>query len=248
VSLYDEIGRNYARFRREDPRIAEAVRAALGDARSVVNVGAGAGAYEPRDLEVLAVEPSATMLAQRPTDGAPAVQASAEMLPLENRSYDAAMALLTIHHWKDVQAGLAELRRVARQRIVILTWDQAVFSQFWLCREYVPELAAYDEGRAIGVGWLSAQLGGADVRVVEVPHDCLDGFACAYWRRPERYLDPEARAAISTFAALGERAEPGLARLAADLESGAWAERHRDLLERASLDVGYRLVVAEQHR
>jgi SAM-dependent methyltransferase len=244
VALYDEIGRNYARYRRQDPRLAAAIREALGDARSVVNVGAGSGAYEPEDLDVLAVEPSATMLAQRAPDAAPAVQASAEALPLEDGSYDAAMALLTIHHWHDVERGLRELQRVARRRIVILTWDQAVFTRYWLCQEYVPELAAYDDDRAIDLGWLSAKLGGAEVRVLEVPHDCLDGFACAYWRRPERYLDPEARAAISTFAALGERAEPGLARLAADLESGAWHERHRDLLERESLDVGYRLVVA----
>jgi SAM-dependent methyltransferase len=174
------------------------------------------------------------------------VQASAEALPLEDGSYDAAMALLTIHHWQDVERGLAELRRVARRRIVVLTWDHPVFSRFWLSQEYVPELVAYDDGRAIDVDWLAAQLGGAEVRVVEVPHDCRDGFAGAYWRRPERYLDPEARSAISTFAALGERAEPGLARLAADLESGAWHARHRDLLERESLDLGYRLVVAEQ--
>jgi SAM-dependent methyltransferase len=246
VALYDQIGRNYAQFRRPDPRIAAAIREALGDARTVVNVGAGTGAYEPDDLEVLAVEPSATMLAQRAPGAAPAVQASAEALPLEDDSYDAAMALLTVHHWQDVERGLAELRRVARRRIVVLTWDQEVCARFWLSREYVPELAVYDETRAVDLDRLAASLGGAEIRVVEVPHDCRDGFACAYWRRPEMYLDPEARAAISTFAALGDRAEPGLARLAADLASGAWHERHRDLLQRESIDAGYRLVVSQQ--
>lgn len=243
---YDTIGATYAITRRPDPRIGALIGAALGDARSVINVGAGTGSYEPPQT-VLAVEPSSVMSRQRPAGAAPVVQARAEALPAADGAADAAMALLTVHHWADLEAGVAELRRVARRRVVILTWDQLVFREFWLLSEYLPELAKLEDARAVPVNRLAALLGGARIEPVPVPHDCTDGFAAAYWRRPEAYLDPVVRAGISMLAQTGDEVlRPGLDRLAADLESGRWRRRHGDLLKREALDAGYRLLIAER--
>jgi SAM-dependent methyltransferase len=238
--VYDRIGTGYARTRRPDPRLAAALWEALGDARTVVNVGAGAGSYEP-PCTVLAVEPSSAMVAQRPADAAPVVRAVAEALPLRDGGVDAALAVLTLHHWDDWPAGVAELRRVAG-RVVVLTWDQRVSGHFWLL-DYFPELRDLDAGRAVDVDALVAGLGGATVVPWAVPHDCHDGFLAAHWRRPARYLDPAVRAGMSLFRQ-GDPAivERGLARLRADLEDGSWAARHGDLLERDTLDTGYRIV------
>ncbi|MET7485943.1 methyltransferase domain-containing protein [Streptomyces sp. NPDC005538] len=245
MTAYNSIGATYSYVRRPDPRIAGAIRKALGDAGTVINVGAGAGSYEPPQT-VLAVEPSSVMIAQRPTGSAPAVEASAESIPLANDSADAVMALLTVHHWDDLEAGIGELLRIARQRVVIFTWDQTVFRRFWLLDEYLPQAAAFAENRAVAVERLTALLGGARVETVPIPHDCSDGFAAAYWRRPEAYLDPQVRAGISMLALTDEKLlRPGVARLSDDLSSGLWYERHADLLNCEALDVGYRLLVAE---
>jgi SAM-dependent methyltransferase len=246
VAIYDAIGTTYTDTRRPDPRIGTRIAAALGDVASVINVGAGAGSYETART-VLAVEPSPVMISQRPAGSAPAVRARAEAIPVADGAADAVMALLTVHHWSDLEAGIAELRRVARRRVVILTWDQTVFRRFWLVDEYLPEAAAFDDTRAVPVERLAAMLGGARIEPVPVPHDCTDGFGAAFWRRPEAYLDPIVRAGISMLAQPGERVlAPGLARLAADLESGRWHERHRDLLARDEFDAGYRLVIDER--
>jgi SAM-dependent methyltransferase len=240
--LYDSIGKSYTDFRREDPRIGARIRAALGDARTVVNVGAGAGSYEPRDLEVTAVEPSETMIAQRPEGAAPVVRASAEELPFEDGSFDAAMVVLSDHHWRDHDRGLAELRRVAR-RVVLLTWDPATVHDFWLVSDYLP---CFED--LITEGFRIEQtidaLGGVRVEAVPVPHDCVDGFMGAYWRRPHAYLDPRVRASISACALMdGACLEEGMARLEADLHSGAWERRYADLLKLEELDLGYRLLI-----
>jgi SAM-dependent methyltransferase len=229
--------------RREDPRIAARIRAALGDARTVLNVGAGAGAYEPADLEVTAVEPSEVMRAQRPPGAAPVVAAAAEALPFPDDSFDAAMAVLTDHHWADHAQGLAELRRVARRR-VLFTWDEDTALDSWLVRDYLPGFARFSRPTRPLEGMLD-RLGGGRSEVVPIPHDCEDGFFHAYWRRPAAYLDAEVRAGISVFSLLppGE-VEEGLARLRADLESGAWRRRNTGLLELEELDLGYRLVIA----
>jgi SAM-dependent methyltransferase len=243
---YDEYGAGYATVRRPDPRIAAAIRTALGDVESVVNVGAGTGAYEPPDLRVVPVEPSATMRTQRPPDAPPALAGSAEALPLGDGAVEAALAVLTMHHWEDQARGLAELRRVARRRAVLLTWDPAFEGALWLVRDYLPELAALDRGRFWTLGQVARALGPSRVEPVPIPHDCTDGFMGAYWRRPERYLDPAVRPGMSTFNLIPPEAlDRGLAQLAADLESGAWHERNAELLERDELDLGYRLVVAE---
>lgn len=244
-AVYDSIGRNYARHRRPDPRIAARITAALGDARSVLNVGAGSGSYEPSDRHVIAVEPSAVMLAQRPSGAATAVQARAEALPFPDRAFDATMAVLTIHHWSDRVAGVAECARVARERVVVLTWDPGS-DDFWLLRDYFPEFVDSDRKAFPPITSYVAAFG-PDVQVaidaVPVPHDCVDGFLGAYWARPAAYLDPGVRAGMSSFARPGT--EAGLARLTADLASGVWHARNGHLLEEETVDLGYRLVVAQ---
>ena len=246
MAIYDTLGATYARTRQPDPRIEAQIHVALANMADVINIGAGTGSYEPPHT-VLAVEPSQVMLAQRPPGSAPAVRAVAEHLPLRDNAADAVMALLTIHHWTDLAAGIAELRRVARRRIVILTWDQEVFRErFWLVREYLPQAAEFDDVRAVPIDRLTGLLGEARLEPVPVPHDCTDGFGAAYWRRPHAYLDPRVRAGISMLAQTGESAlAPGLARLADDLTTGRWHARHADLMERGTLDVGYRLLVTD---
>jgi SAM-dependent methyltransferase len=241
---YDTIGRVYARHRSADPRIMGQIERALGDAHSVVNVGAGAGSYEPADRRVTAVEPSNVMLAQRRPDAAPVVRAIAEALPFPNDSFDAALATFTVHHWSDPARGLRELQRVAR-RHVILTFDQGDewLDDFWLTRDYLPK--AHFRGELFSaLSQVLTEIEPARVEVVPVPFDCRDGFFCAYWRRPHAYLDPDVRASISALALLDDAVlEPGLRKLAADLRSGAWHERNRALLELDAYDFGYRLVV-----
>ena len=244
---YAGLGISYARQRRPDPRIAAQINAALGDARTVVNVGAGTGSYEPADRSVLAVEPSLVMLGQRPSRAAPAVRAPAESLPFPDRAFDVAMAVLTVHHWTSPAAGLAELRRVAGRQVV-LTWDPVVTSQFWLVDDYLPEIAERERELAcLSVVQAGLGAGGREVHVQVVPvaGDCRDGVLGAYWRRPEAYLKPEIRAAMSGIALLDQQTvRAGLGRLAADLASGRWHERYGQLLGRDELDLGYRLVVA----
>jgi Methyltransferase domain len=242
TALYDRIGRSYAATRGEDPRIAAAIHAALGDARTVLNVGAGAGAYEPRDRAVTAVEPSAVMRAQRPPHAAPCVDARAEALPFADGSFDAAMAVFSDHHWSDRLGGLRELRRVAR-RAVVMQWDPATREAFWLARDYLPSFG-YDHDGTFEAA--KAALGVTREHVVPIPHDCRDGFLLAYWRRPQAYLDATVRANISVFALLpAAEVDAMVAALRADLESGAWEARNADLLERDEYDLGLRLLVAE---
>ncbi|KBZ59527.1 methyltransferase domain-containing protein [Mycobacterium colombiense] len=242
---YDRIGATYRSTRRPDPRIASQVHAALTTMDTVVNVGAGSGSYEPAQT-VVAVEPSMVMIAQRPAGSAPCVRAVAEAIPLRDKCVDAAMALLTVHHWSDVATGIRQLRRVARRRIVVLTWDQSVIQNFWLLREYLPDAARINEELYVPLARLVELLGGAHVQTVPVPHDCTDGFGAAYWRRPHAYLDPTVRAGISmlAYARPGSLAE-GLGRLAADLRSGQWQQRHSELLDQHELDAGYRLLVSD---
>jgi len=245
TNVYDEIGVDYTANRQADPRIARQIHSALGDARSVVNVGAGTGAYEPSEREVLAVEPSRVMRAQRPPGGAPCIDATAESLPLPDRSFDAAMAILSLHHWSDWRAGVSELRRVARRRVVILTYDPAHGSRFWLLRDYLPELAALDIKRFPSIEEQAVAAEATVVDRVPLPRDCRDGFLGAHWRRPHAYLDPGIRAGISTFQLPGAQALlGGLERLARDLGTGRWEQRNRGILDLPELDIGHRLIIA----
>lgn len=242
TSCYDRIGVDYGELRKPDPRIAAMIEAALGGSRTVLNVGAGAGSYEPAGREVTALEPSIGMIRQRPASAAPVVQGRAEQLPFADRSFDASMAILTIHHWSDRAKGLKEMRRVTRGPIVILTYDPA-FRGFWLA-DYIPELVALDEAQMPSLSEYEKGLGPVTVASVPIPHDCTDGFLCAYWRRPRAYLDPRVRAAMSSFWALGDVTE-ALAALKEDLDGGAWLDRYNGLLTFDALDCGYRLVVTD---
>jgi SAM-dependent methyltransferase len=239
---YDTIGVDYTTNRRPDPRIAARIWAAVGDATRIINVGAGTGSYEDASRSIVAVEPSPVMLSQRPPGAAPAVQAAAECLPFPDDSFDVALALMTVHHWKDLRQGLSELRRVA-PRQVVFTFDQDTHASLWVFNEYVP--AAHGEPDPAPMDVVIEALGTDRVEVIPTPADCTDGFGSAYWRRPELYLSPEVRANISVFARLDQGlVEPGMTRLADDLASGAWHQRHADLMTMDSIDAGLRLVVA----
>ena len=241
---YDEIGRTYTATRRADPRIEAQLRSALHPARRVVNIGAGTGSYEAGLPVVAALEPSPVMIAQRSAGTAPVARGFAEHLPFADDSFDAALAIFTIHHWTDWRAGLAEVQRVAG-RVVMLTWDPAVQSLFWLTDEYLPESLTDPTFMGPTFAELDDALGGIRVEPVPIPADCQDGFFAAYWARPEAYLDPTVRAGISCCSLLDQTlVESRIARLADDLESGAWDERHPGLRDQASLDVGYRLVIS----
>jgi SAM-dependent methyltransferase len=245
-AAYDRMGVGYRQVRRPDPRIAARIEAALGDARSVLNVGAGTGSYEPSERDVTAVEPSRVMIDQRPPTAAPVVQARAERLPFEDDSFDAAMAIITVHHWGDLGAGLAEMRRVALQRVVVLTFDPAPMADLWLVRDYFPRTLEIHGDSMPPIEELVALLGPSTaVEPVPIPSGCEDGFFCALWDRPELHLDPEVRRASSVWHLMqAEETERGLAALRADLESGAWDERHGHLRTTPELDVGLRLLTA----
>ena len=237
-------GVGYSAQRRADPRIARLIVDALGDARTVVNVGAGAGSYEPVDRQVVAVEPSAAMRAQRPRHAAPAIDGVAEQLPFDDDAFDASMATVTVHQWRDLDKGLRELRRVARGPVVVLTFDGDALDRFWLKR-YVPELLAVERARSPAIDRIVAALGGATtVTPVPIPIDCIDGFSDAFYARPEAFLDDAVRRAQSAWTFL----QPGVeqrfvARLAEDLRSGAWDREHGEWRTKPSFEGALRLIV-----
>lgn len=238
--LYDKIGGSYGQTRVTDPLIAEPVWRELGDAQTVLNVGAGTGSYEPPDRHVVAVEPSATMREQRRAGAAKCIAASAESLPFPDASFDAAMSIASHWHWPDEARGFAEMRRVARDRIVVLTVDRARADDFWLTAEYLPTAHALWRP----VEETAAMIGVCEVVVIPISAGCADGFYQAFWRRPHAYLDDSIRKTMAVFARLDpiER-NLGLERLRADLDAGRWRERHADLLKRDEIDLGLRLLV-----
>jgi len=245
--VYDTIGRGYVAHRRPDPRwvavVAEHLGADEGDL--VVNVGAGSGSYEPTHCAVVAFEPSRVMVDQRPDGAAPVVRASASALPLSSGSAAVVLAILTVHHWDDPAAGLAELCRVAPRRVV-LAIDFELHSRFWLLEEYLPEVGEYVRRCGPGSDDIAAAIGATTSVPLIVPRDMRDGVLGAYWCRPEAYLDPAVRANASGLAL----ADPaviarGMRQLQADLSGGAWRDDHADLLGRDDVDLGYRLLVAD---
>ena len=242
---YEIHGGTYSRHRRGDPRIAERILAALGDSETVLNVGAGGGSYEPDDRWVLAVEPSATMRAQRPPGGAPAIAASAESLPFDDDTFDAAMACVTIHHWKPVEAGLAEMRRIARGPVVVFTFDLD-FLPDWQ-KEHLEEGLAVERTRFPSLDRVGEALGGRTrVETIPTPADCTDGFFEAFWNRPESLLDPEVRGAQSIWALVPDETESAMVdRLASALEDGSWDDANAHLRGQDEFNGALRLVISE---
>lgn len=244
---YGQIGTGYARIRQPDPRIAAQFHAALGDARTVLNVGAGAGSYEPTDRDVTAVEPSASMRAQRPPHLTEAIDATADSLPFDDDSFDASMASVTIHQWPDLEAGLGGMRRVTTGPVVILTFDPVPPEHWWIM-DYVPELLEVEAKRMPSIDRVAAAVGAvSEVQTVLVPNDCIDGFGQAFYGRPESMLDPEVRRAMSAWSFLDDAVvERFVSTLSADLESGAWDEQYGSFRTIENFDVGLRLVIGRR--
>jgi SAM-dependent methyltransferase len=243
---YNLMGHGYSGVRRPDPRLAAGIWSALGDAASVVNVGAGTGSYEQHDRDVIAIEPSEVMIAQRPANAARAIQASAEALPLEDKSVDAALAVLALQHWDDVELGLGEMVRVARRRVVLVTMDVDVLADLWLIRDYLPEALAAHAAGFPSIMWLLGVVPGSTASPMPVPRDCTDGFMAAFWGRPKAYLDPEIRSGTSVWHQLAPAVVTrALGKLQNDVESGEWDRRYGDLRQQSTLDVGLRLIRAE---
>lgn len=244
ADAYDALGRGYGAVRRPDSGIAAQIRAAIGSAASVLNVGAGSGSYEPLDVMTVAVEPSEVMILLRRPEAAPAVRGVAEALPFTDHRFDVALAVNSVHHWSDPAQGLAEMRRTSRRQVV-LTWDPVFRAErFWFARDYLPQAVGRELALAAVEDVIDALGPGATVAPVLLPADCADGFYAAYWARPAAYLDPNVRAAISVLAlAAPELVADAVRRLGADLRSGAWKERNAELLHLRRFDAGYRLVV-----
>jgi SAM-dependent methyltransferase len=241
-ALYDEIGAAYGGQRRTDPRIAARIWSALGDARTVLNVGAGTGSYEPPDRLVTAVEPSAVMRAARPVGAPRCIAASAESLPFPDGSFDAAIAVLSDHHWRDPIAGLLEMRRVAR-RVIVFQWDNTRVGEFWLVRDYLTEFIALSSRRPTLAERAAAI--GAVIEPVPIPWDCVDGFFHCYWRRPHAYLREPVRRGTSVWVQVGAAVENrAVSALAEHLAAGIWRERNKDLLVLEEAELGARLLVA----
>ena len=241
VKSYDKLGLEYSIKRKPDPRIAQYILEAVNQSRSIVNVGAGTGSYEPSHMPITAVEPSMQMIGQRQHQHN-VIQGIAESLPFQDASFDTCLAVLTIHHWSDVARGLNECARVARQKVVILTWDPDS-TGFWLTQDYFPEILSLDKSIFPSLEQLQLCLGSIQVKAVPVPADCVDGFLGAFWRRPEAYLEDSVRSGMSTFSKIPDL-KVKLAQLQKDLRSGVWYETNKHLLSKTSFDMGYRLITA----
>ncbi len=241
-TFYDTIGVKYSDLRKPDARIEKVIKRALGSAKTVLNVGAGTGSYEPVDRQVMAIEPSIEMIRQRNASAASTIQGYAEDLPFDDNSFDASMAVLTIHHWTDKEKGIKEMRRVTRGKVVILTFDPS-HRGFWLA-DYIPELVKLDELIMPRIADFKEWLGPVEVSAVPIPHDCSDGFLYAYWRRPSAYLDPRITAAMSSFWVVDKISE-GLRKLESDLATDNWAQQYSELLNFDEYDVGYRLITTK---
>ena len=239
---YDALASDYINYRIPDARIASAIRKHIPAGSRVLNVGAGQGSYEPENCNVVALEPSREMISRRPPDKRSAIRGLAESMPFADNCFDISLAILTIHHWHNIQKGLSEMKRVTCQKTIILTWN-GDFGDFWL-PDYFPEIAHIDTGLFPSIHKICGLLSDAtEIDIVEIPHDCTDGFMCAYWRRPKTYLNTAARNAISTFSRLNDL-DDGLKHLQSDIESGVWRKRYSSILQKDKLDCGYRLLIS----
>ena len=242
---YDQLAGFYKSHRKPDPRISGRILFHIDGAQRILNVGAGIGSYEPEDCDIVAIEPSYEMISQRKSSKAVLIQGIAENLPFRDNIFDISMGILTIHHWSDITSGLKEMVRVSRNKIILFTWI-GYGNDFWL-EKYIPEIVGIDDELFPTLEELDRIFGGISVETIEIPYDCSDGFMCAYWRRPEAYLDPNVRKAISTFSRM-PKIQNRLDRLQFEIDSGEWRKKHVHLLKKESLDLGYRLVVYEKPR
>lgn len=241
-ALYDKIGINYSTKRRTDSRIEKQIHSHLNGAVRIVNIGAGTGSYEPKNIELVAVEPSVEMIAQRKSDAQTAIQGAAEKLPLEDNSFTHAMTILSMHHWQDQKSAFEEINRVATDRFVALTWNPEA-DPFWLTRDYFPEFHQTDQTIFPSLDELQNHFDQVEMFPLMIPEDCEDGFMAAYWKRPEAYLIEEVRQSISAFAKIAD-ASKGLKQLESDLKSGTWQEKNKDILNQSAIDAGYVIVTA----
>lgn len=240
-ALYDSIGSNYAKLRKPDQRIAAAIEHKLNDAKTILNIGAGTGSYEPTNREVTALEPSSVMIAQRSIRAASVIQANAENLPFSDKSFDISLAILSIHHWKDQIKGLCEMKRVSRRQL-LFTWNP-LHPGFWLTQIYFPEILAIDKSIFPKFSLIERILGPLVIEHGPIPADCTDGFGSAYWNRPEAYLSHEVRSAMSSFNKITQLKE-GIAKLKQDIECGEWDRKYGHLRQRNELDVGFAILTS----
>ncbi|MEM7533163.1 MAG: class I SAM-dependent methyltransferase [Chloroflexota bacterium] len=241
--IYDRIGINYAVTRCTDPKVAEQLYAELQGAARIVNIGAGTGSYEPESVDLVAVEPSSEMIAQRKVGMHPVEQASAEKLPFDDNSFSHAMTVLSMHHWTDRVRAFSEINRVATEKFVAITWDPEA-DPFWLTRDYFPEIHEMDRAIFPDLAELTEHFDDVKMMPLLIPSDCEDGFFAAFWKRPEAYLLPNVRQAMSPFSKVNDLST-GLQKLEDDLASGAWSKKNESILNASSLDVGYRLITAK---
>lgn len=237
---YDTIGIGYSTQRQPDPRLAKQIASKLEGASRILNIGAGTGSYEPEGIDLVAVEPAKTMIDQRRPDAHPVVQASAEQLPIEDKSFSHTMTVLSMHHWTDRPAAFAEIRRVTTDKFIAVTWNPDA-GPFWLTRDYFPEMVVMDNLIMPRIDELAEHFNIIEVEPMLIPEDCVDGFLAAYWKRPSAYLNARVRSSISTFGKL-KNVEKGLNQLEQDLINGNWSEKNQDILDQPALDAGYVIV------
>ncbi|NOX52787.1 MAG: class I SAM-dependent methyltransferase [Gammaproteobacteria bacterium] len=242
-TIYDNIGINYSVQRHTDPRIASQLFSELKEATRIVNIGAGTGSYEPENIELVAVEPSSKMIAQRKMGSHKVEKAFAEELPFENNSFSHAMTVLSMHHWENRELAFREINRVVTEKFVAITWDPES-DPFWLTRDYFPEIYELDKRIFPKLDELSEHFDEVGMRPLPIPSDCIDGFLAAFWKKPEAYLSHDVRQSISPFSKINNLAD-GLQKLKEDLASGVWARNNSSILDSITLDVGYKVVWAQ---
>ncbi len=246
---YEQLGIDYSAIRRPEPRFGALIRSAFDTSKSLLNVGAGAGSYEPDDMDVVAVEPSASMRAQRPSNLVRAIDATAENLPFEDNSFDASLASITVHQWSNLEAGLREMRRVTKGPVVFFTFEPLSLQKYWLS-DYAPEMMSYESGRMPGFDLIESYLGGSiEIVPVPIPSDCVDGFAEAFYGRPEAFLDERVRRAQSAWGFVSRDVEvASVELLRTELENGSWDLKHGELRARSEYAGSLRLIISRPQK
>lgn len=242
-AIYDKIGIDYAQKRQSDPRIASQILEKLKGAKRIVNIGAGTGSYEPKHMDLIAIEPSQEMIKQRPENAHKVIQGSAESLPLPDQSFSHALTILSMHHWKNRELAFKEINRVATDKFVAVSWNPES-KPFWLTRDYFPEMIEVDRQIFPSVRELETNFDNVEVCPLLIPEDCIDGFLAAYWKRPSAYLNKAVRQSISSFSKL-DNINTGLEKLEFDLETGSWHKTNRSILNKTTLDTGYIIISAK---